>query len=923
MPTAAEKPRRSHAPVVARYQAKRLAEGKCRRCGTRPRMLKADGQASPYCQRCRARASAYEVRRLASRRAAGQASASPSSPEWKFHLAAPDGGPFAACGAKSDANTTSDIEAVTCGNCSRTAAFRAAAADAVSNAYEAGPGFENRDAPEVVPDDFAARPRTEGMGRMALELRDYQDELAQRCYSEWRQNPAARIMLQLPTGGGKTEIAAAIAMRQHQAGVKVMFVAHRRGLIGQTVRRFADYGLPAVAGSDTGGVAGPSEWLPGSPQPDGLVVVGVDTYRRRLAAGSVAIEGLLIIDEAHTTAGVADRQSLFANHEGPLLALTATPWRLNRDEGFRNLCGALFKGPSVAELIDRGYLARYMAWNLADLNLPEQHRGESDNRYAARVWKSVSVAIKSALTERAVERYMRFERRRPDSKGIVFALTLDHAERLRVLFQDAGLHARVLRGTTTSRERAEILSSFARPNSEGGCAAIINVGIIREGFDAPESDILLILRPTKSLALHCQMIGRVMRPKTDGRPAQILDLAGNIARLDHLPDTPQDWSLDPRGYSDGDGEGEFPVITCRGAVDLDDDGYISDDSGGLSPDGFRTPRRNCFPTPGVDPDGCGAMLPPGTHICVCGLSFRKQCLAAPDGCGAYRSVKNWRGDRRDYRMGACDECCRFHELDERLKRANEERMELLALELAEQAQAVARKATQAVAQLIRPLAGRSRAASQKASDADCGLSGLIWDEAKTGNGWLLHLAPPGVRMYSIWVGRRGIDCVAGMIPFDPPPTESEPLRALRQDMLLWNLPRDPDDDPLGHAKRLLEIWAHTHPDWAELSLGKVCQSCRSRLHSARLAECPLCASGANRARPVAEREPDPLPSHEAAAPSCVRDCANEILNQAARLWMQGYKQSARTMVAMARGAPGFYGCDICLDRVETFANLDA
>ena len=167
MPAAAEKPRRSHAPVVARYQAKRQAEGKCRRCGTRPRMVKAAGQSSPYCEQCRARASDYEVRRQASKRAAGQASASPSSPAWKVHFAAPDSGPLAPCGAKSDTNATSDVDAVTCGNCARTAAFRAAAADerrraaadaldVASNAYDAAPSPERRAALEAALDEWDA-----------------------------------------------------------------------------------------------------------------------------------------------------------------------------------------------------------------------------------------------------------------------------------------------------------------------------------------------------------------------------------------------------------------------------------------------------------------------------------------------------------------------------------------------------------------------------------------------------------------------------------------------------------------------------------------------------------------------------------------------------------------------------------------------
>ena len=167
MDSAAEKPRRSHAPVVARYQAKRLAEGKCRRCGTRPRMSLAGGRMSPYCEDCRAKASARQAKRLTELRQQGQPAPSPGSPAWKVHLAAPDGGALAPCGAKADVNAASDIAAVTCGNCARTAAFRAAAADerrrvaadaldAASNAYDADPSPDNRDALDASLDDWDA-----------------------------------------------------------------------------------------------------------------------------------------------------------------------------------------------------------------------------------------------------------------------------------------------------------------------------------------------------------------------------------------------------------------------------------------------------------------------------------------------------------------------------------------------------------------------------------------------------------------------------------------------------------------------------------------------------------------------------------------------------------------------------------------------
>ena len=664
---------------------------------------------------------------------------------------------------------------------------------------------------------------------MALELRDYQAVLEQEICAVWAKRPRARIMLQLPTGGGKTEIAAAIAKRYHEAGRNVTFVAHRQILIGQTKRRFADYGLPVVAGSGTGGVAGPSQWKPRTPKPNGLVLCGEITYRHRLEAGMVSTDGLLIIDEAHMTAGSADQQSRFANHKGPLLALTATPWRMKRHEGFADLCDVLFLGPSVAWLADKGYLAHYMAWNPASMNgpmrIPRQRVGESDERFAVRIWRRGSKEFKSSFTERAVDYYVGHPYRRPDSKGIVFAMSLDHAGRLQALFEQVGLRARVLSSNIKDKDRAAILSSFARPNSEDGCPCIINVGIIREGFDAPDADILLILRPTESLALHCQMIGRVMRPKTDGRPAQILDLAGNIERLEHLPDTPQDWCLGPRKIKKGGGE--VPFIVCQGAVDLDDDGYISDDSGGYASDGSRLPRRNCFPTPGADPDGCGMILPIGRHTCECGLRFRKQCLAKPDGCGIYRGVASWHGDKREHRRGACDACCEVHERDNRIRRQLEERVALLI-----------------------PALGKQVASVHEYCSLLLKFSNLRWTDEYDGKTARLFLKPyPPLATSEIIVERRGdvFKVMVAASDFDDAfARKSFHMRELQREVSSWHLPTNISraGESRLYAVAALARWASQNPATARTALGEVCAVCRqgfvSKLPSHPDGDCAIC-----------------------------------------------------------------------------------
>ena len=124
-------PSQNNGPNVERYQQRRLSEGKCRRCGNRPRLVKENGRASPLCADCRARATAREIARLAERRAEGKAPP-PASRGIAMHLAAPNSALLTACGTLRNAANVIHYTGVTCKNCARTSAYQIAA--------QSGPG---------------------------------------------------------------------------------------------------------------------------------------------------------------------------------------------------------------------------------------------------------------------------------------------------------------------------------------------------------------------------------------------------------------------------------------------------------------------------------------------------------------------------------------------------------------------------------------------------------------------------------------------------------------------------------------------------------------------------------------------------------------------------------------------------------------
>ena len=123
------------------------------------------------------------------------------------------------------------------------------------------------------------------------------------------------------------------------------------------------------------------------------------------------------------------------------------------------------------------------------------------------------------------------------------------------MFKDAGIAAATMLSDTHPQVRAEAIKSFAN----GTLRVLVNVAVATEGFDLPDASCVVITRPTLSLALYLQMVGRGLRPKANGGDCLILDLAGN-SEIHGLPEDERQWSLEPRGDSQG---GDAPVIRCE------------------------------------------------------------------------------------------------------------------------------------------------------------------------------------------------------------------------------------------------------------------------------------------------------------------------------------------------------------------------
>ena len=443
-----------------------------------------------------------------------------------------------------------------------------------------------------------------------IELRDYQQDLLAQVQGALA-DPAAGIMLQLPTGGGKTCIAATLLSAWLQNGRKAVWLTHRRELAGQTEEMLQEAGVPASANI---------LWTPHTSAPaivNGAVILMAQTVSRRSAAAVDNVwrdydyNDLLIIDEAHhATAGGWTRA--ISQWPGPVLGMTATPWRLARNEGFEHLFRQLHCGPSVAELQAAGWLCR------ARVIAPPEEEQIVGGQLEAGDYSEAG--IEQANRDRdlwTAGAFHFWQKHGENRQTIIYAVSVGHARNLAAVFQDAGIATGLLLGDTPDSERAELLYQFRY----GGLRVLVNVAVATEGFDLPDAACVALTRPTLSLALYLQMVGRGLRPKEDAGNCLVLDLAGN-SRRHGLPDMEHQWSLQPRGAPTA-GE-EPPVIRCPKCEEL-------------SPAASQQ-CRNCGAPFGELCHRCGAWRPwarwslkteiPRKHDPVCDRCHRDAHLAA-------------------------------------------------------------------------------------------------------------------------------------------------------------------------------------------------------------------------------------------------------------------------------------------------------
>jgi len=344
---------------------------------------------------------------------------------------------------------------------------------------------------------------------MAIRLRPYQRDAIERLAS-MRADGVRRVVLVAPVGAGKTTIAAQIILDEVGRGGRVIFVAHRRELISQAYDRLLTMGLPR----GLLGVIMASDRRANRHAP--VQVASVATLVRRDHPPAE----MIIVDECHRATSTSYRRIAESYPDAVHMGLTATPYRANGD-GLGDAYDAILEVASVRELIDAEHLVEPRIWTVPPDHMPDLHgvkvsRGDYAQGALGEVMDS------GVLVGSIVEHWRRHA---GGTRTVVFATTVEHSESIAARFREAGVAAEHVDGTTPPMQRE---ASLARLEA-GETRVISNVGLFGEGWDMPSVGCVILARPTKSLGLYLQQVGRVMRPY-EGEPAVVLDHAGNVQR---------------------------------------------------------------------------------------------------------------------------------------------------------------------------------------------------------------------------------------------------------------------------------------------------------------------------------------------------------------------------------------------------------
>ncbi|MBV7314557.1 DEAD/DEAH box helicase [Shewanella sp. NIFS-20-20] len=358
----------------------------------------------------------------------------------------------------------------------------------------------------------------------AIQLRDYQQAAVDAAIAHFRASRDSALMV-LPTGAGKSIVIAQLA---RLAKGRVLVLTHVKELVAQNAEKVGL--LTSEAGIYSAG-------LNSKDTHQKTVVASIQSASRAASAFSQAFS-LVIVDECHRISLDENSQyQLFINHlrqinpNIKILGLTATPFRLghgfiykhhyhgkvgNLDNSVFDKC--IFELP-LRPLIKQGYLTSPVVFDAIEAqynfsNLDRSRDGQFDQVQVANIINAsgrATTAIIKQIVSLASSR----------TGVIIFAATVKHADEILHLLGDEP--KAIVTAETDSASRDQIIANFKAQKIK----YLVNVSVLTTGFDAPHVDFIAILRPTESVSLYQQMVGRGLRLAPNKTDCLIIDYAAN------------------------------------------------------------------------------------------------------------------------------------------------------------------------------------------------------------------------------------------------------------------------------------------------------------------------------------------------------------------------------------------------------------
>ena len=351
-------------------------------------------------------------------------------------------------------------------------------------------------------------------------LRPYQVHIKNDIYNKW--DDVENVMLQMPTGTGKTIVFTSIVRDilqwcAHNSPLsQILIIAHRKELIEQASDKLSNIPHGIIQSGVPMNLKLP------------IQVASIQTFMscRNYERMRKHRFDFIVIDEAHHAMAPGYQKLWQMYPHSKKLGVTATPWRMSHS-GFTSLFDEIVLSHNIEWFVNNGYLSNYDYISIPSRSsIQHEINGISrtgvDGDYL--VSELSTVCDKDKIRAQLYKSYKQYA---DGKKGIIYAIDRKHASNIADMYACKGVSVAMIDGTTPAEERKSIINDF----KAGVIQVIVNVNIFSEGFDCPDIEFVQLARPTKSLSLYLQQVGRVLRISTNKSISIILDNVGLYNRF--------------------------------------------------------------------------------------------------------------------------------------------------------------------------------------------------------------------------------------------------------------------------------------------------------------------------------------------------------------------------------------------------------